>query len=246
MPEMRDCEEDGESKRLQQDGESKCQRETIEEEGESKCQACDTNRVTQPYVGPVKSLEEAKKQGFERVKQFQVHRHWPRCRKGKAGEHGCFQMLPQAILKETRFDQVYLVVNPEDVNLNNLEELEVIPMDVIDEPVALTPMEGEICGPDERVICITLRRPQEEDGFVVEHHWAASCIVSGNTVKLGTAQNGKTAAFCQVKYTTKNNCEPIELAPLLVRSTSLRRSTDQWQVSQVHDKGSRNMCCRKS
>ena len=103
----------------------------------------------------------------------------------------------------------------------HLEELEVILMDVIDEPVALTPMEGEICGPDERVICITLRRPQEEDGFVVEHHWAESCIVSGNTVKLGTAQDGKTAAFYQVKYTTKNNCEPIELAPLLVRSHQL-------------------------
>ena len=93
--------EEGESKCLQEDGESKCQRETVEEEGESKCQACDTNRVTQPYVGPVKSLEEAKKQGFERAKQFQVHCHSPRCRKGKAGEHGCSQMLPQAILKDT-------------------------------------------------------------------------------------------------------------------------------------------------
>ena len=86
---------------VEEEDESKCQRETVEEEGESKCKACDTNRVTQPYVGPVKSLEEARKQGFERAKQFQVHRHSPRCRKGKAGEHGCSQMLPQAILKDT-------------------------------------------------------------------------------------------------------------------------------------------------
>ena len=70
---------------------------------------------------------------------------------------------------------------------------------------------------------VALRRPEKDDGYVVEFHWAASCIVSGNTafLKLGTAQDGKTAALYQVKYTTNNCCEPIELAPLLVRSHQL-------------------------
>jgi hypothetical protein len=54
-------------------------------------------------------------------------------------------------------------------------------------PVRAPPNSSEIdqlVGPDHRIVCLTIKRPDERDGRVVEFHWAASCVVTGNTAFL--------------------------------------------------------------
>ena len=163
--------------------------------------------------------------GAECAGSVNYHDHRSRCRKGAIGKIKCSQAKPRPLSVTTVWDQVKLVPTYDDLDQllpKKAWDAGALPR-IAPAPETCPPDGQPLPEPDNRVICLTLKRPSPADQMMVEFHALMSGFLGCNTanLKTGTAQDAKAALYYQVKYLSKNPCELVESLTLLLAAQKI-------------------------
>ena len=200
---------------------------------------------TTPYPPPLTTLAEHRDSGVKVASQFNYHGHRHRCRQPPKGDTRCAEGRGQPESDKSVLQQFALAGSTNasaaedgsvgkislgsiggDAQDGKLTDCDVVPRDAIEAPPSLLPPPSKpVPLPDDRVICLTLERPTEEDRYVVEFNAVMSSLVRCNTcnVKLSASADAKSCVYYLVLYLSKNPVEPAEVLTLLHAARLVQR-----------------------